>query len=279
LIYSAPLFLPYFAAQLNVIIEKSLASTLKIGSISIIDYARKFSDIPLEVLITTIVTFLVPLLSSQFARENKASFSDEFKKIYQLGMLILIGIISLLTACPHAFVNVLYSKGDISPTTLTQISNITMLYGWSMFSVFHYQIFGAALMSSKNGRTYAFFGVVAQFTMILLNVVLYRSVGIYIFPITLLLSHAISASLMFVKVPFSGNEVKKVMLKYSLILIAISSIMFFVNYLFVEIASGILLITFNLMLVSTLMIGSFVLFKMDERAWLRYVYRIVSRKI
>lgn len=277
LIYSLPLFFPYFAAQLNLIIEKSIASSLKVGAVSVIDYARKFSDVPLEVLVSTISTLLVPLLSSQFSGNNKVAFSAEFRKIYQLGILILIIVIGLLSACPQAFVNILYNKGSILPPTLIQISTLTMLYSWAMFSVFHYQIFGAALISTKKGKFYAFFGIIAQFIMIILNLILYKTFGIYIFPITLLVSHFISAVLMFTKVPFIGSDAGKTILKYSAILIGICCIVFFINYIF-RMANDLLSIIFNLTLITILMIISMVAFKLEERHWLQYVYKMINLK-
>jgi peptidoglycan biosynthesis protein MviN/MurJ (putative lipid II flippase) len=278
LIYSAPFFFPYFAAQLNAVVEKSIASSLEIGSVSVIDYARKFSDIPLEVLVSTIGTLLVPLLSSQFAQNNKVAFSDEFRKIYQLGILILMIVIGLLSSCPQAFINMLYDKGGIVPFKLIQISNMTMLYSWAMFSVFHYQIFGAALLSVKKGKFYAFFGIIAQFIMIILNLVLYKKMGIYIFPITLFVSHFISAVLMFIKIPFLGSNTKKAIIRYPAILLGICCIMFAANYILIKIPNDLILIIANFVLISVLMMVSLIVFRLEERNWLRYLYRMISVK-
>jgi putative peptidoglycan lipid II flippase len=279
LVFSAPFFFSHFAAQISNIIEKALASSLETGSIAVIDYARKFSDIPLEVLASTIATLLIPLLSVQFARGNRSAFSVEFKKIYQMGILILTVLVALLSSCPQSFVNILYGKSNIADTALIKFANMTMFYSWAMFSVFHYQIFGAALISTKNGKFYAIFGIIAQVLMSGLNLIFYKKIGIYIFPLSLAISHLIAAALMFSRSDFLASDVKRTVFKYPVVMIVICSGMFFINHTSITIMNDFLLIAVNLILIGVFLITSLMLFKMEEYNWIRHAYKTIMSKM
>src|SRR5687768_6347540 len=67
LLFSMPFFLPYFAGQVNVIGEKSIANLIGAGTVSVIDYSRKFIDIPVNALYSVLATMLLPVLSGFFS--------------------------------------------------------------------------------------------------------------------------------------------------------------------------------------------------------------------
>jgi putative peptidoglycan lipid II flippase len=275
--FALPFFFPYFAGQLSLIVEKALASSLSVGTLSILDYARKFSDIPLEVLLGVFITMLVPVLSLQFAQNKMQVFLLEFKKMYQFGFLIIIVIVGMLSACPHAFVNILYKKGSISEASLSQISDMTMFYSWAAVSTFLYQIFGAALLSSKNGKTYAFYGVIAQLLTISINLLFYKILSIYVFPFSFLFAHLVSAGLMAYKFPVPYKQLRIITLKYAGLMICIAAVMFFLNHNFNIITNQFWLIMVNVLVLMVLLLSSLVLFKFDERKIIAVIIAKIKR--
>lgn len=84
LLFALPFFLPYFLGQISIVVEKSIASTLSIGTVSMIDYSRKFSEIAISVLTSIFTTMLLPVLSQYYAQKNDEQFLFEFKAIYQI---------------------------------------------------------------------------------------------------------------------------------------------------------------------------------------------------
>lgn len=274
LIYSLPFFLPYLIGQISQVIEKSLASSFT-GGVSIVDYSRKFSDIPMEVLVGILVSMLVPILSTLYAANKREQFVDEFKRMYQFGFMIVIIIIAMLSVCPEAFVNILYGDGDITKSELHRISNMTRFYGFATLPVYMYSVFGAALLSANRGSRYALYGSLAQLIMISLNLTFYERIGVYVFPISLLLSHLFSAVLLSQQFPVKNSFLGFVTLKYVTLLSVIVGLMMVVKDL-VCTGNEFICIALNLMLLLSLMVSAFFLFKFEERNLIVNIYRKIK---
>ncbi|WP_166664855.1 lipid II flippase MurJ [Pedobacter metabolipauper] len=272
LLFALPFFFPYFVGQIAGIIEKSIASTLGTGIISAIDYSRKFSDILLGVLSSVFTTMLLPVLSLKFVQKDQEGFVFEFRQIYQLAFLIVTAIAAIFTACPGAFIAILYQQGTISEAALLQISNLTMFYSWSAVSIFLYLIIGMSLISAQKGKYYAFYGVTAQLIMIGVNLALYRFAGVYIFPLSLFLAHALSAWLMFRKLPYGKRLLSRTTLKYLLILIAVVANMYLLNINVISFSSPYVTLIFNGFLFTVILVSMLFTFKLDEREILVKLY-------
>lgn len=269
ILFSLPMFLPYLFGQLHAVIEKRIASTIKVGTVSTMDYAKKFSDIPMEVLLSIIMTMLVPILSSLYSKKDETGFVREFRKIYQLGLLLVTFIIVMFTVSPDAFINILYDKGSIAEDSLRQIVLLTTLYSWAVLSVFLYQAYGAVLLSSNKRMHYAFIGVAAQLLMISLNLAFYDSSGVYIFPISLFTSHLIASGLMAFYFPFANNRLRIVTLKYVALLTGMCSGMYYLNKLAFSLqTNSYMVLGINVIVFFVLLNGILVTFKMEERLFI-----------
>ncbi|MGV3763098.1 MAG: lipid II flippase MurJ [Parapedobacter sp.] len=203
LIYALPFFIPYFFIQVNFLVEKSLGNLLGEGMVSILDYSRKFVDIPINVLTSVLLTMLVPVLSSRFAKRDPVGFLADFKQIYQFGFLIVTALIALLCTSAEELIGIiLYHKEQMSFEAILKISDLAIYYAWSALVNFFYIIFGLALLATNKGKIYAFFGVLAQLIMIGLNFLYYQTFGVYTFPLTFIVAHSVSAAALFVYFPY-----------------------------------------------------------------------------
>lgn len=265
LLFALPFFFPYFIGQISLVIEKSIVSSLGVGLVSTMDYARKFTDMPMQVLSSVFTTMLVPVLSLAFVKKNTEGFFFEFKQIYQLGFLIVMVITAMCTSCPNALVAILYQKGNMGADVLHEISLLTMFYSWAAIAVFLYLILGIALISSKNGKIYAFYGIIAQVIMILVNVFFNKLLGIYIFPLSLFLSHIIAAFFMFSKFPYKRRELAGTTIKYMAILVFIATAMYLFNRFVFVFELPINTVLLNLALLVALAMALLFVFKLDER--------------
>lgn len=206
ILFALPFYLPYFLAQVNSVVEKSIASTLNVGIVSIIDYSRKFSDSAISVLTSVFFTMLLPLLSQYYSKKDDKRFLVEFKSMYQLSFLIITFIVGIFSGCPGAIIGLFYNKGNITADALNKISNMSMFYSWSAVPITLYILLGVVLLSSDNGRVYAIFGSVAQVIMILINLLFNKIFGIYTFPFSLFISHIIASAFLFHRFPIKNHQ-------------------------------------------------------------------------
>lgn len=218
-VFALPFFFPYFFGQISSIIEKLLVNSIGIGNLSLIDYSRKFSDILNNVLTSVLVTILVPILSKNFIDKERKVFGNNFFQIFQMGMIFLSFIIPFFVLNSKIIVNIFFDMGKIDSIRLLEISNLTVLYGLTSFSIFFYLIFGMALMTSNNRKKYAFWGIVAQVLTIIMNCSLINYYGIYIFPVSLFISHLLVGLIMCVSFPFKTKNFNFKVLQYLSLLI------------------------------------------------------------
>jgi peptidoglycan biosynthesis protein MviN/MurJ (putative lipid II flippase) len=263
--FSLPFFVPYFLGQISGIIEKTIVSSIGVGMISVVDYSRKFSEVITSVLSSVMVTVLVPILSLKFSNKKPKEFVNSFLEVYQLGFLILTFTASIFTSCSYSFVSFLYDKGTISKKILIEISQMTIFYSWSAVGVFIYLIFGMALLSSGLGKKYAFLGVIAQVLCICANLIFVKTYGIYVLPISLFISHFICGFLMFLFFPYKSKMILLASLKYISFLITIVFLVRAINYMFLFSTFPLVNILINSIVICSLMIFMFFVFKLEER--------------
>ncbi|MNV94159.1 hypothetical protein D3C71_1889320 [compost metagenome] len=67
-IFALPLFIPYLIGQINTVVEKRLISKQGVGSISIIDFGKKFPDMVNAVVSSVLLTVLIPVLARAFVK-------------------------------------------------------------------------------------------------------------------------------------------------------------------------------------------------------------------
>lgn len=273
-LFALPFFLPYSFGQISAVLEKTLVSTLGVGYVSALDYSRKFTDIFTSVLTSVLVTMLVPVLSSKFIDKKPREFAENFMEILQLGLLLLSFVIPIFTSCSMSIISIFFDKGKIPNKMLFEISQLTVYYSWSILAVFIYVIFGMALLSSNNSKKYAFLGVCAQIISILLNLTLIVNVGIYIFPISLFISHFISGLIMAHYFPYKSKTLIIVFFKYVSILVLITVIMFMINKIIDNNINPFFHIISNLLLTVILIISFLHFFDLDEK---KIVYKYIAK--
>lgn len=219
IVFALPFFVPFFFAQLNHVVEKSLASTMGVGVVSSLDYARKIPDVFLTVITSVLTTILVPVLAQLFSSGMKHDAFKDFKKILQLGMLIIALLVCVMSTSAKEIITLLYDQGSITDAELSRISSLTTYYSLASVTVFLYLLFGLTLLAQHRGKTYALIGLFAQLGMITTNILLYRKFGPAVFPFGLFISHFIAAVILFTRLPFDKYSILSVLFKYTCILL------------------------------------------------------------
>lgn len=269
--YALPFFVPYFFVQLNLVIEKSLGNLLGEGTVSIMDYARKFIDIPMQVMSSVMLTLLVPVLSSRFAKKDRSGFLLEFRKVLQLGLLVVAFIIAFFSTSAQNLIALILEHGElITSDAIVLISDLSVYYAWSSLVIFTYLIFGLALLSANRGWIYAALGVIPQLLMIALNFIFFRKWDVYVFPISLLLSHIPSAAVMFLKFPGNSRRLILPLIKYvgilSLLVILTDSI---ITQLGIPVQHPTFAIFCHIVIIGMVLLLLMVVFRAEELMYLK----------
>lgn len=277
-VYALPFFVPYFFIQINVLVEKSLGSLLGEGVVSMLDYSRKFVDIPINVLTSVLLTMLVPILSGHFAKRNTTGFMKDFKQLYQFGLLVVTALIGFFCSSSTELIKlILYHKGQITQTAIAEMGRLSVYYAWSALVSFLYIIFGLALLATNKGKIYAFFGVLAQLIMIGLNFLYYRTFGAYTFPLTFIIAHAFSAVALFLYFPFNRRVLFYISARYILYLGSVVTVGLLLTGLVHDLDNAFLQLVVNGIIILLVMLALLFILQLEERLFIRhYWFRAIT---
>lgn len=205
--YSLPMYVPFLFLQLNTFVEKILASKLGLGLVSIIDYSRKFSELMLTVFVSVITSLLMPALTKNFIRGNEDIFIEEFLRIFKLGILIISIVAAVMFCGGNSIIDAFYNKGNIAVSKLQMITELSQYFILGLVGVFVNIIFGMTLMSSERTKIFATIIMITNILIILFNVIFIKYLGVYVFPISLLVFNMIGGYLIFYFFPFRRRRV------------------------------------------------------------------------
>lgn len=267
--YALPFFVPYFFIQVNLLIEKSLGNVLGEGVVSMLDYSRKFVDIPINVLTSVLLTMLVPVLSTHFAKRDTDGFLRDFRQIYQFGLLIVTALIAFFCSSSTDLIAlILYHKEQMSPDTIIEIGTLSRYYAWSALVNFFYIIFGLALLATNKGKIYAFFGVIAQFIMIALNFIYFQTFGAFTFPLSFIAAHSFAAIALFSFFPYNRSMLLGITVKYLWYLVFVVFGVYLLDILIEELSNTYIRLTINSCFIVALMVILLFILRLEERLFI-----------
>jgi len=276
-VFAIPFFLPYFFGQINLIVEKIFAGKLGIGVISSLDFANKVPSLMNGLIVSVMSSVLVPQLAKHFIRNEKEQYNEEFRKMFQIGILMIGLLIAFIFGCSTSITDFLFNKGTISHEVLTEIARLTILYSVSLLGIYCYVIFGMALLSSQQQKIYAVLGMLAQILVIGINMFSLQIKTVYIFPISIFVSHSIVALIMYKRFPFI-DTLKLNFIKYGLLVIFLPLIMFFFGQN-INFNNDVINILFSGSILSVLTIAILFIFKFEEFVILKQqIVKLLQKK-
>ena len=170
----APVIIGSISTQLNLIIDRTLASELAIGSISALNYANKLNTLVFGVFIISITTVLFPLLSKE---STKNDLSD-FKKIINYGINTIIFITVPVTVglivLAFPVVRLFFQRGAFDGTATTMTALSLIYYSIGLLGMGIRDILNKVYYSIKDTRTPMINGIIAVVINVILNLMLIK---------------------------------------------------------------------------------------------------------
>lgn len=172
-----PIILGMTVQQLNVLIDKTLASTLVEGSIAALDFAYKLDLFVFGVFTAPVVMVVFTMISQLAAKDDWKAFNDTIEKSIRYMLLILIPVsIGAMCLCTPV-VKVLFQRGHFDERA-TQITSIALFYySLEMTGSGLRIILSKAFYSLRDTKTPMMNGFIAIIINIILNMILIKPLG------------------------------------------------------------------------------------------------------
>ncbi|TMU84123.1 murein biosynthesis integral membrane protein MurJ [Bacillus sp. BHET2] len=217
---SLPLIIGLSITQINVLVDKTLASGLAVGGISALNYADRLNSFILSSVVMSISVVIFPRMSSTIAENN----INDFRRILSQAITVIIILIIPSTLGAMIFVNpivdLLFARGAFDAYATSMTSAAFFYYSIGMIGVGLREVLSRAFYSLHDTKTpmiNASFGVVLN---ILLNVILSKYMGIGGLALATSLSAILTTGLLFVSLKkkignFGLNKISIILLKVS----------------------------------------------------------------
>ncbi|MBW4861656.1 MAG: murein biosynthesis integral membrane protein MurJ [Paeniclostridium sp.] len=172
-----PVFIGVGVNQLNNIVDRSLASTLGDGIITILNSANRLNNFVIGLFIATIAAVVYPTFSKLSNEGNKAKFIESITQSINIVIILIIPVSIGAIVLANPVVRIVFERGafDSNATSMTAIA--LACYSIGMIGVGLREILNRVFFSLKDTRTPMINGALSMIINILLNIILIKFLG------------------------------------------------------------------------------------------------------
>ncbi|WP_028855469.1 murein biosynthesis integral membrane protein MurJ [Psychrilyobacter atlanticus] len=175
---SIPVIIGVSVNQINVLIDKSIASRMIIGSISALTYANRMNLFVKGIFISTIASLMYPTLSKMSAENNVHGYKKTLiEAINVINLLVIpISIISMMFS--EIIIKLIFGRGAFNSTAVLRTAHSLIFYSIGMIGIGHREILSRAFYSLQDTKTPMINAVTGVVVNIIFNIVLSDIMGI-----------------------------------------------------------------------------------------------------
>lgn len=171
---TGPVIIGSAVQQINVVIDRTLASSLKEGSISALNYASRVNDMIISVFVMAITTVIFPMMSKAFYKEDikkgKELMSEGINMIFIITVPATIGIVILAPPV----IKIFFQRGAFDETATLMTSQALIFYSLGLVGSSLRLMLNKVFYSIQDTTTPMKNGIIAVGINIALNYILVR---------------------------------------------------------------------------------------------------------
>jgi len=207
-IYSSPIFLKFIKTSsylvigmiiiaFNPIVDKTMASWLGPGSVSLLEYAERLYQIPLTLVGSGFLVVILSHWSDSFFQDNDKVFRQKVITATKIAGIIAFLITFLLLFLNYPLVNFVYGYGKLSVHHLNLVSGIWMCYLIGFVPTILGFLFSRAHLAKKNTKLLMAIGISNFILNISFNFIFIGPFGISGLALSTTITHFILAFVLY----------------------------------------------------------------------------------
>ena len=169
-----PVMMGTAVQQLNVLIDRMLASGLSEGSISALNFANRLNQFVYGIFTMSISAVIYPLLSRLKAEENMEEFKDKMIKAFNVITLIILPITVGAMVLSQPIVSILFERGQFDSRATSMTASALLFYSIGMVFYGYRDVLNRTFYSLQDTKTPMLNGLITVGLNIVLNLVLVR---------------------------------------------------------------------------------------------------------
>lgn len=164
--------------QINILVDRTLASRIVVGGISALNYANKLNGFVQGIFVLSVATALYPNISKMTAEGNISGFKKSISEaISGINLLIIPSTIGTIIFVEE-IVKLLFGRGAFTHQAIFLTSYALFFYSIGMIGFGLRQILSRAFYSMQDTKTPMINAGIAMIMNIILNIILSKFLGI-----------------------------------------------------------------------------------------------------
>lgn len=196
--------------QLNAVVDRTLASTLGDGIITILNSANKLNFFVLGIFISTISAVIYPMLSRLSSSHDKDNFSKAIQRSISSVVIIMLPISAGAILLSNPIVKIVFERGKFTPEDTIMTATILSCYAIGMIAFGLREILNQVFYSINDTKTPMINGAFAMIINIILNLLLIKILGYKGLALATSISAIIGTALLFYrlkkKIQYYGQD-------------------------------------------------------------------------
>lgn len=172
-----PVFIGIGVNQINAVVDRSLASTLGDGAITVLNSANRLNEFVLGLFIATIAAVIYPTLSKLSNGDNKELFAKYVSQSINIVVILIIPISVGAIVLAEPVVKIVFERGVFNSEATSMTAVALACYSIGMIGFGLREILNKVFYSIQDTKTSMFNGALAVGMNIILNITLIKFLG------------------------------------------------------------------------------------------------------
>lgn len=225
-IMSLPIMIGLGVDEINVIVDKTIASGFQIGSISALNYANTLVSIVHNVISVSINTVLFTEVSRLAAVDNRREIALRIHESLHNALLLLIPSTVGLIVFAQPIIQLMYERGNFTHESTLLTAGAMVFYALYIIPNGVRLISQSFFYAYGKTRFCMYVGFIAVAANIILNLCFSRTMGINGLALATSVGVTVGAVILFVKLLFENKEINvRILVKSSVIMVGNSVVM------------------------------------------------------
>lgn len=197
LILILPVIIGAGANSLNMIVDKKIASSLSVGSISALDYGQKLIIFINTIITTSISNVAYPIMANMRNNGDEKGFINTLKKSIIYLAILLIPITVGVLIFGREIVQIVYGRGQFDEYAVSMTTAALIGYGFGIFFTGMRDILNSTLFSMGKTKITTINGIIGVICNVSLNIILSRYFGVFGIALASVIAMMVTSILLF----------------------------------------------------------------------------------
>ncbi|QYR61471.1 murein biosynthesis integral membrane protein MurJ [Fusobacterium polymorphum] len=178
LMLSIPIILGTSLEQINILIDRTVASSLGAGAISILNYSGKLNGAILSLSIVAVLNILFPKFSSLVSENNIDELKEQVKYIINMIFIFAFPIMFGIITLNQEATLFIFGRGNLDENAILSIARSLSFYSLCFVALCIRDLSTKIFYSFKNSKTPVINSSIGIILNIILNLILSRYLGV-----------------------------------------------------------------------------------------------------